>query len=474
MLRIIRNGMEPILVLLVVVVLRRFGLSGTAPLGVVATMLLFGVVCQQPAVQLFLSGGDVRKRLGIRIGLHLLNTTVTMYLTGWGAVLAIAHLSILSMHLKRSGSRAWRPAAVASAGSIALGQLAVGFGWMHSNLPVRETHGIAVLIALGTVATARTLGRAVAAREAAEAALRTNEERLKALLRDGTEVIMELDPDGSVSYVSPASLAVMGYPPHALTGHGLDALIHPDDAVAALEMRSELLGTDGSVEHTLEIRVRHADGQWHWHEVTARNMLSHPDVRAIIRHHRDVTQRREAQDRIAYAAAHDGLTGLANAPTLSRDLERALAQGTRYQHPVGMLFLDLDGFKQVNDTYGHDIGDLLLSHVAGVIRGTVRDTDSVGRLGGDEFGVVLTRLHGAEEALIVASRIIRGIEENASVAGLKLDVGCSIGVALASPGGSDVKSLMRHADAAMYRSKRRGRNGAQLYIEEDTSAPWRI
>ena len=173
-----------------------------------------------------------------------------------------------------------------------------------------------------------------------------------------------------------------------------------------------------------------------------------------------------------HEVTHDGLTGLANAPTLSRDLERALAQGTRYQHPVGMLFLDLDGFKRVNDTYGHDVGDRLLTTVAAVIRKTVRDTDTVGRLGGDEFGVVLTRVNGAEEALGVASRIIRGIEESASVAGLKLDVGCSIGVALANPGGSDVKSLMRHADAAMYRSKRRGRNGAQMYIEEDVSAPW--
>jgi diguanylate cyclase (GGDEF)-like protein/PAS domain S-box-containing protein len=474
MLRIIRNGMEPILVLLVIVVLRRFGLGGTAPLGLVAAVLAFGVACQQPAVQLFLSGGDLRKRVGFRVGLHLLNTTTTMYLTGWGAVLAVAHLHILSVHLKQSGSRVWKPAALASAGAIGLGQLVVGLGWIGSNLPVHETHGIAALIALGTVTTAHTLGQAVAARETAESALRVNEERLKALLRDGTEVIVEAGPDGTVSYVSPASVAVMGYPPHELTGRALDALVHPDDLSAALEMRSEVLGTDSTVEHTLELRVRHADGGWHWHEITARNMLAHPDVRAIIRHHRDVTQRRIAQDRIAYAAAHDGLTGLANAPTLSRDLERALAQGTRYQHPVGMLFLDLDGFKKVNDTYGHDVGDRLLTNVAEVIRRTVRDTDSVGRLGGDEFGVVLTRLHGAEEALTVASRIIREIEENASVAGLKLEVGCSIGVALARPGGSDVKSLMRHADAAMYRSKRRGRNGAQLYIEENTSAPWMI
>ena len=201
-------------------------------------------------------------------------------------------------------------------------------------------------------------------------------------------------------------------------------------------------------------------------------MLDHPEVAAVVGHHRDITERRAAPDRIVHAAAHDSLTGLANGPTLNRDLERALAQGTRYQHPVGMLFLDLDGFKQVNDTYGHDVGDRLLAVIADVVRHTVRDTDTVGRLGGDEFGVVLTRVGGADEAMAVAQRIIEGIEQNRSVAGLQLDIGCSIGVALAFPGGSDAKTLLQHADAAMYRSKRRARNGYRLWVEENLSAPW--
>ena len=102
----------------------------------------------------------------------------------------------------------------------------------------------------------------------------------------------------------------------------------------------------------------------------------------------------------------------------------------------------------------------------------MRDTDTVGRLGGDEFGVVLTRVGGADEALAVAQRIVDGIEGQSSVAGLRLDVGCSIGVALAFPGGSDAKTLLRHADAAMYQSKRRARNGVQLYREDQVTAPW--
>ena len=314
--------------------------------------------------------------------------------------------------------------------------------------------------------------RSVRQRELADASLRRSEERLRALVRDGTEVIVEARADGGVTYVSPAAFPVLGYRPEDLRGRVLAGLVHADDRLAAAELHARLLAGDGSSEHTAELRIRRADGDWRWHEVIARNMLGHPEVRALIVHYRDITERRAAQDRIAYAAAHDGLTGLANSPTVARDLERALAHGTRYQHPVGMLFLDLDGFKQVNDTFGHDVGDRLLKAVADVVRKTVRDTDTVGRLGGDEFGVVLTRVAGSEEALAVAARIIDGITRTATVGGLRFDVGCSVGVALANPGGSDASTLLRHADAAMYRSKRRGRNGAQMYVAEDTTAPW--
>jgi diguanylate cyclase (GGDEF)-like protein/PAS domain S-box-containing protein len=464
--------MEPLLVLAVIAGLREFGLSGDTPLWIIAIVLVLGAICQLPAVQHRFAGGDVERLLWPRIGVHILLATATIYMTGWGSLLAVAHLHILSVHLKQSGSRSWRPAAVASVIGIGLGQIAFATGLLHSYLNVTRTHGIALLIGLGIVTTARALGQAVRQRELAEDALRRSDERFRALVRDGSEVIVETRADGHVTYISPASLPVMGHRPELLLGQGLDDLIHPDDHTTALELKARLLASDSSIEHTIEIRFRHADGDWHWHEVTSRNMLAHPEVRALIGHHRDITERRMIQDRIAHAAAHDGLTGLANSPTLARDLERALAQGTRYQHSVGMLFLDLDGFKTVNDTFGHDVGDRLLKAIGEVIRRTVRDTDTVGRLGGDEFGVVLTRVAGAEEALAVAGRIIRGIEDSRSLGGLKLDIGCSIGVAIARPGGSDAKTMLRHSDAAMYRSKRRGRNGAQLYVDEEIVAPW--
>jgi diguanylate cyclase (GGDEF)-like protein/PAS domain S-box-containing protein len=472
--RYIRNGIEPILLLVAIVVLRRFDLAGDVSLWIIAAVLLFGTVFQLPEVQLWLSGGDLTRRVWPRVGLQILTITAIMYMTGWGALLGVAHVYVLSVHLRQSGSRVWRPAVVSSVLAIGLGQIAYTTGFLYSYLPIEQTNVIALLIALGTATTAHTLGRAVALREEAEATVRRNEVRYRALVRDGFEVIMEARADGNVTYVSPAALPVLGYRPEQLLGPAIGDLIHPDDLAKLIDLHRRVLASDGTAEISAEVRYRHADGTWRWHELITRNMLAHSEVHAIIVHHRDITERRLVQDGIAHAAAHDDLTGLANAPTLQRDLENALAQGTRYQHTVGLLFLDLDGFKQVNDTFGHEVGDELLRTISAVIRRTIRDTDSAGRLGGDEFGVVLSRVAGADEALAVAARIIRGIQASDSLAGLKLDIGCSVGVAIANPGGTDAKTLLRHADAAMYQTKRRGRNGAQLYLVEDVTAPWLI
>ncbi len=412
------------------------------------------------------------RRPGLRIGVHIVAATMGMYLLGWGALPAVAQVPLLAVLLGRSGARAWRPAALAGAGALLAGQVLVGLGLLPSRLDVPQSHVLALLVALGSTATAYALGRLAAQRERAEEAARLGDERFQALVRDGAEVISLSDANGDVTWVSPAALPVLGYRPEELHGRVLHGLFHPEDRGAATELRTRLDGSDGTVAHAAELRVRHADGSWHRHEVSARNMLSDPAVRAVVSRQRDVTGHRAARDRTAHAASHDALTGLVNNPTLTRDLERALAAGTRYQYPVAILFCDLDGFEAVNDAYGRDVGDRLLQTIGGVLERVTRDTDTAGRLGHDEFGVVLTRVNNAEEALAVAHRIIEGITGNATVAGVKLDVGCSIGVALAYPGGSDARTLLRHADAAMFRSKRHGRDSSQLYVEEETTAPW--
>ena len=468
----VRYALKPALALAVVAAMYGSGLTTGVPFWVPALVLACDAVCRQPAVQARFAGPDRSRRLWTRIPLHVASLTVVMYALGWGAMLTVLHLAVVRAHLRRSGSRAWKPVAVSAAASIAAGQLLVGAGVLDSRLDVAQSHVLAALVAVVVVAGAQTLGRFADDRERAEAAARRSEDRFRALVRDGSEVITMCDAAGDVLWASPAARPVMGYNPEELRGQVLRGLFHPEDEAASVELFSRLLTSDSTVEHSAELRVRHANGTWCWHEIVARNMLAHPSVQAIVTHQRDITDRRAAQDRIAYAASHDALTGLANGATLERDLARALAQGTRYQHPVAVLLCDLDGFRAVNETYGHDVGDRLLQTISGVLKRTTRETDTAGRLGGDEFGVVLSNVRNADEAMGVARRIVDGVGVSAAVAGLKLDVGCSVGVALAYPGGSDAKTLMRHADRARFRGKGGGRNSATLHVQDEVTAPW--
>jgi len=447
--RYARNGVEPLVVLLVIAVLHRFGVAGPAPVWVAAALSLAGAVYQQPEVQLRLGGGDLSRRVAGRIAVHMLLTTALMYILGWGPMLAVAHLHILSMHLAWSGSRAWRPATVASVGCLGLGQLAVAMG-LWSYLPSPENHGVAALVAVGTATTCRTLGEAVARRERAEAALRSRERQFRVLVQDSTDLIAVAGADFGLTYVSPAANRILGLEPERLLGDGLWRRIHPDDGAGARELLERVLAGDDAAQERGELRIRNAAGQWRWFEVSSRNLLGDPAIRGVVGHYRDVTERRAAQDEVAHAARHDALTGLLNSQAFMLELEAALAGPGR----VGLLFVDLDGFKEVNDSLGHEAGDELLTLIAGLIRRSTMTSDVVGRLGGDEFGVILTRVGGAGAAESVAARLTEAIERDLRVAGRTVRVGCSVGVAVSGPEPVQAKALLRSADLAMYAEKR--------------------
>ncbi|GAA3390852.1 hypothetical protein GCM10020369_46430 [Cryptosporangium minutisporangium] len=462
-----RYGAEPLVVLLVLAVLRHFGLAGHAPFWVFVVLLVAGSVLQQPEIQRRLAGGADGGRLWFRVGLRIALNTTLIYAIGWGAVLAVAHLHLLSWFVRQAGSRAWRPVAVCSATAIAIGEVAVAAG-LFNYLPQPEVHGVAALVTVGTVTTSYVLGEAVRQREEAEAALRRSEELFRAVVQDGSDIITLTDADGRIVYVSPTAERITGHPPDALLGDGLWAHIHPDDQPGAVEFNARI-HRHPEIEHAMEMRIRHADGLWHWHEFVVRNLIAHQGVRAIVGHHRDINDRRAAQDRIAYAATHDALTGLLNSTSLLLALDQTLADGASGGYPVGVLFLDLDGFKQVNDVRGHAAGDRVLQTISAVVRGACRERDAVGRMGGDEFAVVLNGVAHTEQAASIAGAIIDGIDAAQPTDPGVPRVGCSIGIALAEPGTSDASSLLRQADAAMYTSKRQGRNGYAVYAMTATA-----
>jgi len=182
--------------------------------------------------------------------------------------------------------------------------------------------------------------------------------------------------------------------------------------------------------------------------------------------HEDITERRRIEARIAHMAHHDALTDLPNRVSLRERLEHALSGDRREDRDLAVLMLDLDRFKEVNDTLGHPAGDALLKEVAERLRSCVRDTDTVARLGGDEFAIVLGVQDAATEAAALAKRIIEVISAPYDLNGHQATIGTSIGIAVAPGDGADPDCLMSHADLALYRSKSEER-GTYCFFESE-------
>ncbi|HVE73247.1 MAG TPA: EAL domain-containing protein [Thermoanaerobaculia bacterium] len=190
------------------------------------------------------------------------------------------------------------------------------------------------------------------------------------------------------------------------------------------------------------------------------------EVSGVIALARDITERKMAERQIEYQAYHDALTGLANRRLFQEHLSLALALAQRREKTVAVLFLDLDHFKVINDSLGHSVGDALLQHVAARLRNAVRDGDTVARVGGDEFTIVLQELSAPQEAAIVAQKVLRTIAAPMEISGHRLYVTASIGITISPNDGEDAETLLKNADAAMYRAKGEGRNNYQMSTRE--------
>ena len=295
--------------------------------------------------------------------------------------------------------------------------------------------------------------------EQAAAELRRREERYRVLVQDSCDVINVVDRGGLILSVSPAVEAVMGYRPEDLVGTRYRALIHPDDVDGVWRVE------EGRSAQRTEVRARHADGTWHWHDVTVRDLTGHPAVGGIVVSHRDVTERREFQDLLQHEAAHDVLTGLVNRGALLRALDQARETLTRGQH-LAVLFIDLNDFKPINDTLGHEAGDTLLVAVANAVQRSVLGSDTVGRLGGDEFAVILGDITSEDNAVAVATRILGALAEPVTVGGASIACTASIGIALTGSGDLSTDELLSRADAAMYHAKRAKDTGWAVYHDD--------
>jgi diguanylate cyclase (GGDEF)-like protein/PAS domain S-box-containing protein len=177
----------------------------------------------------------------------------------------------------------------------------------------------------------------------------------------------------------------------------------------------------------------------------------------------DITQRKQQSEREHHLAYHDVLTGLANRAAFRETEQKAISQAKRTQHMLATLFVDLDGFKPVNDRLGHHTGDQLLAAVAERLRGAVRQTDTIARFGGDEFAILVTDLQDGNVAVALARKLIDALAQPFALRGQQIRITASVGIALYPADGNDTETLLINADKAMYQAKCRGGNHYQLY-----------
>ncbi|MDQ3779861.1 MAG: EAL domain-containing protein [Chloroflexota bacterium] len=287
------------------------------------------------------------------------------------------------------------------------------------------------------------------------AEVRASEARLGALVRNAPDLITILDADGAIRYESPATERVLGYGPDELIGQNALALIHPDDLPRVDVLFAECLATPG-VNVLADFRFRHKDGSWRWLEAVGTNLLDNPSVGGIVVNSRDVTDRRRAEERLVHLAYHDPLTAQPNRAFFMERLDEALGRTRRGAAPVAVLFLDLDGFKLINDSHGHHAGDALLAQVGERLRDCLPPGVTLARLGGDEFAVLLEEITGTNEAGRVAERLIGALRRPFVLEGGETYINASVGVAVSTRRRSRSVDLLRSADIALYRAKATG------------------
>jgi diguanylate cyclase (GGDEF)-like protein/PAS domain S-box-containing protein len=292
------------------------------------------------------------------------------------------------------------------------------------------------------------------------AAVHASERQLAALIHHATDLILIVDVDSTIRYVSPSVQRMMGVSPATLIGTSGVRLLHGDDVDQARAMLDRL-SEHPEAHESFVGRVRHGGGGWRWVEVACTNHLQTAAIHGMTITLRDITERRELEGKLEWQAFHDPMTGLANRVLFADRVGHALTRRSRVASELGVLYIDLDHFKSVNDTLGHAAGDALLHEAARRIQGAVRAVDTVARLGGDEFAVLLEDA-GLQECRDTGERLLGQLTRAFTIEGQEVFIGASIGVTVAEPGVT-LEELVRDADVAMYVAKGAGRGQVVLF-----------
>lgn len=289
------------------------------------------------------------------------------------------------------------------------------------------------------------------------------------LIMDHTrDLVGVTDVNFNLVYASPSHETLLGYTPDEMMHiSGLD-IMHPDYREIAKSMHRDLVSKNLSLDGLFCFRCR--NGRWVTLETRSKSLIKEGEIVGVVTVGRDVTERlrleqesKEYQERLEFLAFHDSLTRLPNRTLFFDRTSQAIKDAQRNGHCIAIMFVDCDGFKNVNDTYGHYVGDGVITELGRRISTSIRNNDTVARLSGDEFTVLLPDLTNQHDVVGVANRIMQSTNRPLNVMGNELKLTVSIGVAIYPVDGVDSEALIQHADKALYNAKKRGKNAYIFY-----------
>jgi diguanylate cyclase (GGDEF)-like protein/PAS domain S-box-containing protein len=318
---------------------------------------------------------------------------------------------------------------------------------------------------LGSLPVVFGTGLDITARKEAEHGLRVRERAMYSSVNAIVITCCADNVDNIIEYVNPAFEQITGYTLAEVKGRNPRFLRVDDCDVEERQRIHDALARKESVRAIL--RNRRKDGEIFWNDLRIDPVASiDGDVTHFVAVINDITEARHYERRLQHLAHHDGLTGLANRTLLQERLKAAIDTAAAHHKQGALAFLDLDNFKHINDTFGHEAGDTVLREVAARLRDSMREEDTVARLGGDEFVLVIAEQPDVPQLASLVERIRQSVSAPIVVAGKEILPGTSIGVSLFPQDGRTVDQVMRAADAAMYHAKTLGRNNVQFYSAE--------
>jgi diguanylate cyclase (GGDEF)-like protein len=443
------------------VLMAHLHLIGNAPLWIILSLLVLAALIGQSMTQLLDRTQDVWA-IHTSVGLQCIAVTAIIYVIGWGPALAIGFLFIAARALDIVGSRAWPVIVIWTAVGTLLGQAAISLHIVSSYVPDPYVDGIAALEVLGVGFVTWILGAktrqselALAERDRAAKDAQSTLSLLAATLNSTADGILVVDNEGKISQFNARFVEMWRIPE--------DLIAERDDDKALQYVVDQLLNPEAFKSKVKELYA-HPDSE-------SDDILTFKDGRVFERHSlpqriegavvgrvwsfRDCTDHHRLLEELEHQAFHDSLTGLANRSLLRNRLENALVRSRRTAVPVGVLMCDMDGFKMVNDTLGHDVGDQLLVEVGSRISRCLREGDTVGRLGGDEFALILDGT-SALDVMKTANRVLDALRKPFRLNGREIDIRASIGVTDSTGGSLEADALLCEADIAMYAAKASG------------------